>query len=121
MKDKRKKKKGIGLAFAINGLKEAFIREKNFRIHLAVAFFVLFISVYFRLTVIEWMFVLLMIHIVLITELINSLMERLIDYLKPEIHPEAKIIKDISAAIVLIAAITSVIIGFIIFIPKILS
>ena len=61
-----------------------------------------------------------MIQAVLITELINSLIERVIDYIKPELHPKAKIIKDISAAVVLVAAITSIIVGLIIFIPKIL-
>ena len=113
-------KKGIGLEFALNGLKEAFIRERNFRIHLFIAFIVICFSIYFRLTALEWMIVLMMIHIVLIAELVNSLIERIIDYVKPEIHKEAKIIKDISAAIVLIAAITSIIIGLIIFIPRVM-
>lgn len=116
MKDK---KKGIGLEYAINGLKEAFVRERNFRIHLTVALLVICFSFIFGLSTIEWMIILMMIHIVLIAELINSLFERIIDYIKPEFHPQAKIIKDVSAAIVLIAAITSIIIGFIIFIPKV--
>ena len=117
MKDNRKK--GIGFEFAFNGLKEAFIRERNFRIHLTVAFLVVCFSVFYGLTAIEWMIILIMIHIVLISELINSLFERIIDYIKPEFHPQAKIIKDVSAAIVLVAAITSIIIGLIIFIPKV--
>lgn len=116
---KGKRKKGIGLAFALNGFKEAFMRERNFRIHLIVAFFVICFSVYFRLSVTEWIIIIMMIHIVLIAELVNSLFERMIDYVKPELHPQAKIIKDISAAVVLLAAITSVIIGLIIFIPKV--
>lgn len=117
---KGKKKKGIiGLTYALNGLKEAFLRERNFRIHLYITVIVICFSIFFRLSLMEWMFILIMIHIVLICELINSLMERLIDYVKPEYHPQAKIIKDISAAVVLIAAIFSVIIGCMIFIPKI--
>ncbi len=112
-------KRGIGLEFALNGLKEAFIRERNFRIHLFIATIVIIIGFYFRLEWIEWIFIIIMIQTVLITELINSLMERIIDYIKPELHPKAKIIKDISAAAVLVAAITSIIVGLIIFIPKI--
>ena len=119
MKDK-KKKHGIGLNYAFNGLKEAFIRERNFRIHLIIAFFVILFSLYVNLSPIEWMFIIIAIQIVLIAELLNSLIERVIDYLKPEYHIQAKIIKDIAAGVVLIAAITSVVVGLIIFFPKIL-
>ena len=115
-----KGKRGIGLKYALNGLKEAFIRERNFRIHLFIASIVIITGFFFRLSVIEWIFIIIMIQAVLITELINSLIERVIDYIKPELHPKAKIIKDISAAVVLVAAITSIIVGLIIFIPKIL-
>ena len=50
---------------------------------------------------------------------INSIFERIIDILRPRFHPEAKIIKDMMAAIVLIASISSVVIGLSIFLPKI--
>ncbi|MEI3611681.1 diacylglycerol kinase family protein [Pseudogracilibacillus sp. SO30301A] len=112
-------KRGIGLEYALNGLKEAFIRERNFRIHLFIATIVIITGFYFRLKWFEWIFIIIMIQTVLITELINSLIERIIDYIKPELHPKAKIIKDISAGAVLVAAITSIIVGLIIFIPKI--
>lgn len=113
------KKRGIGLQFALNGLKEAYRKERNFRIHLYIAIIVILFSIYFRLSKMEWIIILLMIHLVLVAELVNSLIERVIDYIKPELHPEAKIIKDIAAAVVLIVAIASVIIGLIIFIPKV--
>lgn len=119
MKDKQKK--GIGLKYALNGLKEALLLERNFRIHVLIACLVIIASVLFRLSIIEWILIITFIHLVLIAELMNSVIERLIDYIKPELHPNAKIIKDMSAAIVLIAAITSVIVGLIIFIPKLLS
>lgn len=113
------KKRGIGFRFAFNGLKEAIKRERNFRIHLIIMVIVFCVSIYFRLNVQEWIIIIILIHSVLITELINSIVERIIDYVKPEFHPEAKIIKDISAAVVLIAALTSIIIGCLIFIPKV--
>jgi len=118
---KENRKKGIGFNFALNGLKEAMIRERNFRIHLCVAVIVLCISFYFKLTPSEWMFVLLAIYLVLMAELLNSLCERIIDYIKPEYHINAKIIKDMAAGVVLLTAIVSVIIGFIIFLPKIIQ
>ncbi len=114
-----KKKRGIGLTFALNGIYEAWKRERNFRIHVVIAFLVILSGFLFHLTLFEWLAILFAISIVLITELLNSITERVIDYLKPEYHPEAKIIKDIAAAVVLIAAIMSIIIGCIIFIPKI--
>lgn len=119
MKDNQKR--GIGLKYALNGLKEAFLQERNFRIHLLIAILVICFSFYLKLDIIEWAIVLIMIHLVLIAELVNSLIERIIDYIKPEFHPNAKIIKDISAAVVLIAAIASIIVGLIIFMPYIFN
>ena len=115
----KRKKFGIGLEYALNGLKEAFMRERNFRIHLFVTVLVIAFSFYVKLSAIEWSLILIMIQTVLIAELVNSLLERIIDYIKPEYHIQAKIIKDVAAAVVLIAAIFSVIVGLIVFIPKI--
>lgn len=113
-----KKKRGIGLPFAVNGIIEAIKRERNFRIHLWITLIVVIAGLYVNLQMMEWIFIILAIHMVLITELINSVVERVIDYLRPEYHPKAKIIKDIAAGIVLLSAITSVIIGLLIFWPK---
>jgi len=117
---KESKKSKIGLRFAINGIKEAFIRERNFRIHLCVAVVVLIVGVYFQINKIEWLFTLLAIYLVLVAELVNSLFERVIDYIKPEYSLYAKIIKDIAAGVVLLTALLSVVIGLIIFLPKLL-
>lgn len=118
---KENKKWSIGLRFALNGIKEAFLQERNFRIHIVAAILVIAVAFYFRLTAIEWLFLLFAIHVVIITELMNSVIERIIDYVKPEIHPKAKIIKDMAASIVLVSAVFAVIVGLIIFIPKLIS
>lgn len=119
MKDKEKR--GIGLRYALAGLKIAFKEERNFRIHLIIALFVLALSILLHISRTEWLFVLLAIHLVFITELLNSVAERLIDYIKPDIHPLAGAIKDIAAAIVLIASLMSIFIGCIVFIPKLVD
>lgn len=111
-------KSGIGLKYAFHGLLTIIKEERNFRIHLVIALFVILISFVLRLTKIEWIVIIITIHFVLLMELINSVVERMIDYLKPEIHPQAKKIKDISASVVLIASFMSIIIGLIIFLPK---
>jgi diacylglycerol kinase len=112
------KKNSIGFSFAWNGLREAAKLERNFRIHLIFAVCVIIAGILFQLTRLEWAIIILVIGFVLVMELMNSVIEKIIDYVKPEIHPTAKLIKDFAAGAVLVAAITAVLIGMIIFIPK---
>ncbi|WP_197046690.1 diacylglycerol kinase [Oceanobacillus salinisoli] len=115
MKGKRRK---IGFSYAWNGLKDIYQSEFNFRIHVTIAFLVFFFGVVFQLTKMEWIIVISVIGFVLVVEIINSVIERIIDYVKPEYHPHAKFIKDAAAAAVLISAAVAAIIGIIIFFPK---
>ncbi len=117
----KESKKGIGLKYAWAGLIVAFKQEKNFKIHLAFSMVVLLFSLFLQINKYEWLFVIIAIALVIITELINSVVERLIDYLKPEKNLLAKEIKDMSAGFVLIAVIIAIIIGTIIFLPKIIE
>ncbi|WP_165767880.1 diacylglycerol kinase family protein [Virgibacillus indicus] len=117
MKDK---KRTIGFSYAWNGIKHVIRTERNFRFHLMAAILVIIAGIVFHISHVEWSLVMIVIGLVLILEMINTAIEKLIDYLKPEINPAAKIIKDISAAAVLISAITAAAIGLIIFIPKII-
>jgi diacylglycerol kinase len=54
---------------------------------------------------------------VLVIELINTIFERVVDILKPSVHPYAQLVKDIMAAAVLLSSIGSIIVGIIIFWP----
>lgn len=114
----KESKKGIGLKYAINGLLIILKEERNFKIHLFITCLVIILGIILNLNYIEWLIIIITICIVLLMELINSVVERLIDYLKPELHPKAKTIKDMSAAIVLIAACMSVLVGVTIFLRK---
>lgn len=118
---KENKKRGIGLSFAWNGVKQAFVYERNFRIHLLVAVIVILLGCLCRISPIEWLTLTMIIVIVLALELVNSVCERIIDYVKPEIHEEAMLIKDMAAGAVFIVAIGSIVIGCIIFIPKLMA
>lgn len=116
-----KDKKGlIGFSYAWNGLK-IMAKERNFRIHLLATLIVIIAGLYFKLNPIEWTAIIFVIGIVLISETFNSVIEQMIDYIKPDIHPTAKIIKDMSAGSVLLASIIAIIVGMIIFLPKIIS
>lgn len=114
-----KGKKGIGFSFAWNGLKELIKTENNFRIQTIIFLIVLFFGILVQLTWIEWTIIFIVSGIVLICEVINTVVEKMIDYMKPEIHPVAKIIKDMSAAAVLIASIVAIVVGLLVFLPKI--
>lgn len=116
--DDKSRKKSIGFSYAWNGLLEIAKSERNFRIHLIATVLVILIGVIVKLSLIEWMIVFLVIGMVLVAETTNTAIEKFIDYLKPDIHPAAKVIKDIAAGAVLIAVIMAFIIGCMVFIPK---
>lgn len=102
---------------AWNGLKDVLIKEKSFKIMLIIAFLVIAAMFYFPTSRIEKTALLIMIFSVLILELINSVIERLLDFLHPLPDEQIKTIKDLTAAIVLMVSIGAAIIGIIIFLP----
>lgn len=109
------------LKCALRGLKYVVIHEKNFQTELVAAIIVLLAMVYFQVTRAETIVLFFVIFWVLILELMNTVVERMVDILKPRVHPYARLIKDLMAAGVLISSILSIIIGLIIFLPYILS
>jgi undecaprenol kinase len=106
---------------ALSGLRYAFRHEKNFRIECYIAIILLFLLVIFPLAIWERVILLCMIGGVLSIELANTIVERIIDILKPRLHPYARVIKDIMAATVLLSALTAFIVGCIILIPHIVE
>lgn len=109
------------LGYAIEGIRTFFKTQHNAWIHLFAALIVLIAGILMNVNLNEWCWLVVSIGLVFITEMINTAVEFLIDLVSPQIHPLAKKVKDVSAAAVLIAAITSFIIGLIIFIPKFLT
>lgn len=118
--DFKDKKRGIGLAYALNGVRQAFRTERNFRIHLAAGLLAVGLAVFLKLSSYEWLFLSFSIAFVLQAELLNTAIEKMIDYIKPEYHAAAKAIKDIAAAAVLITAAAAISTGIVIFLPKLL-
>jgi diacylglycerol kinase len=106
---------------AWRGLRYAVLNEKNFQNELAVGILIMIAMVYFHVTRAEMVVLFLVIAGVLIMELLNTIMERVVDILKPRVHPYARLIKDLMAASVLVSSILAIIIGLIIFIPYILD
>ena len=120
MKNKKNRDR-IGLGYAVTGVITSLKTEFNMRIHVIIMFVVIFSGFLFRISVFEWLFVILAIGFVLAFELMNTVVELLTDVLFKEEHESAKNIKDISAAAVLVAAIFAAIVGIIIFFPKVIE
>ena len=107
-------------AFACNGIKNCFVSEPNFRIHILATVFVAFFGFLFKISAAEWIAVIFCIAFVTVMEMINTAIEKLCDVVHKEIHPAIKKVKDITAGAVLISAVFSLITAGIIFLPKII-
>lgn len=105
------------LKHAYRGLAYALRNEKNFQNEVVFALIVIFSMFYFGVTRAEMVVLILVIMGVLLAELVNTVMERVVDILKPRVHPYARLIKDLMAAAVLLTSILALIIGVIIFYP----
>jgi undecaprenol kinase len=105
------------IARAWNGLVKVWQDEQNFRIEVFISLVVVALMFYYHITTKETVILLLVIFTVLILEIINTVMERIVDILKPKIHHYIEILKDMMAAAVLLASIGALIIGVLIFSP----
>jgi diacylglycerol kinase (ATP) len=106
--------------FAGVGIFNLFRYENNARIHLIACLAVIAAGVGFRLSATEWMIIVIQIALVWAAEAFNTSIEKLADLVSPDYHPVIKVVKDTAAAAVLILAISAVVVGAIIFIPKML-
>ena len=109
-----------GFYFAFNGIKYSFKTQLNFRIHAFLAVLALILSYILQIAICEWIWIIAAISLVLIVELINTAIETLVDLVSPEFNLKAGLIKDISAAAVLMAAIFAFIVGCFILLPKLI-
>jgi len=108
-------------SFALAGIAYLFRTQRNARIHGAIAVIVCLLAAWLRVTRIEWAILVLSIACVLILEGVNTALEAAVDLASPQIHPLAKIAKDVTAGMVLIAAIASVVVGLLILGPPLLA
>ncbi len=106
--------------YAGAGIFQFVRREHNARIHLVATIGVAIAAWTLKVSHLEAVALVSVIGLVWVTEMLNTCLERTADLISKEEHPEIKIIKDLAAGAVLVAAITAVIIGLFIFIPKIL-
>ena len=119
---KMKNKKIINsFKYAIDGVKSALTTERNLKIHLVFMILVIIFGIFFKISLLEWLICFTLFGLVIGAELFNTAIEIVVDLAMPKINQKAKLAKDISAGAVLITAIFASIIGFIIFIPKLIN
>ena len=107
-------------SYAITGIKTALQSERNMRIHFIVSLLVIGCGLFFSISKMEWLLVMIAIGGIFSLELINTAIERVVDLVTEEYHPLAKQAKDLAAGAVFIYAITAVLIGMFIFLPYVL-
>jgi len=97
---------------AFAGIRTAAHREKNFRRQIFAAIIAVILCIVFQVNSLQFILVVLAIFFVLVTELINTAVESVVDLVcGGKLHPLAKIAKDASAGAVLLAAVFSLVVG----------
>lgn len=116
-----KNKKFINsVEFAISGIKTAYRDERNMRSHTISGILVILLGLVLGLERYEWLWILLCIFLVVIMEMLNTVFENIVDMVTDKhFHPLGKKIKDIAAGAVLVTTFFAVIVGLLIFVPKI--
>ncbi|MDA9470174.1 Diacylglycerol kinase [Enterococcus sp. 5H] len=108
------------LEFALQGIKTAFKEERNMRTHVLAGIAAIVAGFVFRLSLSEWLWLLLVIFLVLVMEMVNTVFENVVDMFTDfHFHPIGKKIKDMAAGAVLLTTGFAVIVGVLLFGPKI--
>ena len=105
--------------YAVQGIHYTFRSQQNARLHILAAIIVIAAGIFFKINPFEMGIVAVMILLVLVTEMINTAIEMMVDLITKEHREEAKIAKDVASGMVLVAALGSVIVGILIFVPYI--
>lgn len=101
--------------YAVEGIVHVFRTQRHMRFHFLILLCVLLLGIVFNLGSAKLAILFLVVSGVLVTEMVNTAVESVVDMVTQAYHPLAKLAKDIAAGAVLIAAITAVIIGSILF------
>ena len=102
---------------ALRGMRICFATERSFRLQVAIGLAVISLSLALPLVAWQRVIVWFVVMVVLVLELVNSSVERMVDLVKPRLSECAGDIKDIMAGAVLVASFFAVLIGLMIFLP----
>lgn len=107
------------LKYALKGAYLLLTTEASIQVQFSIAILMTIAGFYYNLSATEWILQLLAIGLVLVAESLNTGIEKLSDFVHPEYHKKIGFIKDISAGAATFAAVIAIVIGMIIYIPKI--
>ena len=105
--------------YAFAGIKHAVHNHQNMKIHLAASIVALVLSIFLKISGVEFLLVIFAIMFVIFAEMVNTAIEEMTDLITTEHRQQAKVAKDIAAASVLIASLFSIIVAAVIFLPPI--
>ncbi len=105
--------------YAVEGIWHALKNNRNFRIEVFLGVLAVLLGLYLQITALEMVIVILVILLVILSEMVNTSLEEMVNLITSEHKKEAKIAKDVAAGMVLVAAAGSAVIGFLIFTPYI--
>jgi diacylglycerol kinase (ATP) len=107
--------------YAWEGIRHSFRTQRNFRIHVSAALLASLAGWLLAISALEWAVVALLVVMVLAAEMVNTMVEALVDLVTQDYHPLAKVAKDVAAGVVLLTAVGAVVVGALIFLPKLLA
>jgi diacylglycerol kinase (ATP) len=111
----------VAFRYAFAGVHYLLWTQRNAKIHIALGLAAVALGILLRIERGEWLALVLTIALVLVAEGVNTAVEAVVDLASPGYHPLAKTAKDVAAGTVLLAAIASVIVGAIVFLPRLLA
>jgi diacylglycerol kinase (ATP) len=117
--EKRQHSLLVSFNYAIEGVIHVLRRERNMRVHFALATVVLVLAFAYDVTKVELMVLLVSIAFVLFAEMVNTAIEEMIDVSTQRYDPRAKIAKDVAAGAVLVASVVAATIGYLVFVDRI--
>ena len=104
--------------YAKRGLFWLIRKDKNIRLHLFLFLILIVVSFLLKISFLEWAIVLVCSALVICLEALNTIIEDICDLIHPGFHSKIEKIKDVSAGVVLVASIFSLVVAIIIFAPK---
>jgi len=110
-----KKRLADSINFAVEGLMHVLKSQRNMRLHFMFAVIILLVGIYLNFTGNELMLILLSLSFLLCSEMFNTAIEVTVDLIESNVHPLARIIKDVSAGAVLVSAVNAIIVCYLIF------
>ena len=104
--------------YAVEGIIYALKKEKHMKIHFFMGFMILLLSLFFNFSRIELLMLFFTISLVIISEMMNTAIEKVVDLYTEDFHPLAKIAKDVAAGAVLIASLNALVVAYFLFFDR---